>query len=341
METEVLRVNPLDPEPEIIDRAANVLAQGGLVAFPTETVYGLGGRAFDAAAVARIFAAKGRPATNPLIVHYAGPPFEASIADPLWPATAQRLTARFWPGPLTLVLPKHPDLPDIVTGGGPTWAVRMPDHAVSYALLSAAGPLAAPSANVSTAISPTTAEHVLDSLAGRIDLVLDGGPCPGGIESTVLDLTSSPARVLRPGPILPSELSAVVGPVIAPQIDFSREHGPLPSPGTSIRHYAPRARLECYGNKLQAFTRIAELIAGGRFAHWLHRGDTANLSEAKLVRMPQSAPDYAAQLYGALHDADRSGADYIIVDLPPDHEDWLAVRDRLRRASTIWNTAGP
>ena len=339
METEVLPVNSRDPEPEIIDRAAKVLAQGGLVAFPTETVYGLGARAFDSAAVAGIFAAKGRPATNPLIVHYPGPPFETSIADPLWPETAQRLAARFWPGPLTLVLPKPPEVPEIVTGGGPTWAVRMPDHAVTYALLSAAGPLAAPSANVSMAVSPTTAEHVLDSLGGKVDLILDGGPCPGGIESTVLDLTTSPPRVLRPGPILPSELSAIVGPVIAPQINLSGQHGPLPSPGTSIRHYAPRARLECFGSNLQAFTRVAELVASGHFVHWLHHGDAAKLSGVKQVQMPQSAPDYAARLYGALHDADRSGADHIVVDLPPDEEAWLAIRDRLRRASAIWNAA--
>jgi L-threonylcarbamoyladenylate synthase len=340
MQTEILRVNPLDPDPEIIDRAAQVIAQGGLVAFPTETVYGLGARAFDAAAVGRIFAAKGRPAANPLIVHYAGPPFEASIADPLWPATAQRLAARFWPGPLTLVLPKHPDVPDIVTGGGPTWAVRMPDHAVTYALLSAAGPLAAPSANVSTAVSPTTAQHVLDSLGGRIDLVLDGGPCPGGIESTVVDLTCSPPRVLRPGPIVPSELSAVVGPVIAPRIDLSGEHGPLPSPGTSIRHYAPRAVLECYSDSTDASGRVDQLGQSLQRVRWLRRcSPDQNTGRVEQVEMSRNAPQYAAQLYGALHDADRSGADYIVVDLPPDQEEWLAVRDRLRRAAAVWKAA--
>jgi L-threonylcarbamoyladenylate synthase len=339
MKTDVLRVNPSEPEPEIIERASKVLAHGGLVAFPTETVYGLGAKAFDAAAVGRIFAAKGRPATNPLIVHFSGPPMAASVGDRLWPETAERLAARFWPGPLTLVLPKPRDLPDIVTAGGPTWAVRMPDHAVIYALLSAAGPLAAPSANVSTAVSPTTAEHVLESLGGRIELVLDGGPCPGGIESTVVDLTSSPPRVLRPGPILPSELSAVLGHVTAPPITLDHTSGPLPSPGTSIRHYAPRAGLECYGDERQASARIAELVAAGHSVHWLCQGNATGPAGVTLIRMPGDAPAYAARLYGALHDADRSGAGYIVVDLPPHEEQWLAVRDRLRRAAAVWSSA--
>jgi L-threonylcarbamoyladenylate synthase len=340
MKTEVHSVNPFEPEPDVIARAAEVLARGGLVAFPTETVYGLGARAFDPVAVARIFAAKGRPATNPLIVHLPEPPFEASLADPLWPETAQRLAARFWPGPLTMVLPKPPDVPDIVTGGGATWAIRMPDHAVTYALLLAAGPLAAPSANVSTAVSPTTAEHVLSSLDGKIDLILDGGACPGGIESTVLDLTSSPPRVLRPGPILPSELSAIIGPVVAPEVRLPGEHGPLPSPGTGIRHYAPRARLECYSDEAEASARADQLGKSGGRVRWLRHSTPSHRVEGlEQVEMPQDAPHYAAQLYGALHDADRRGATCVIIDLPPDDEEWLAVRDRLRRAATIWKTA--
>src|SRR5437660_12869477 len=177
-------------EPAAIAEAAAVLRRGGLVAFPTETVYGLGGNALDPAAVARIFAAKGRPATNPVIVHVAdaaGVPLVAAA----WPDPAARLAARFWPGPLTLVLPRRPEVPDVVTAAGPTVAVRVPAHPVARALLRAAGvPVAAPSANRSSELSPTTAEHVLRGLGGRIDLILDAGPCPGGIESTVLDLTS-------------------------------------------------------------------------------------------------------------------------------------------------------
>jgi L-threonylcarbamoyladenylate synthase len=343
MRTEVLRVDPTDPQPEVIARAAEVLKYRGLVAFPTETVYGLGARAFDAEAVAKIFAAKGRPANNPLIVHFAHLPFyDGSAPREHWPQSAEKLAAQFWPGPLTLVLPKPAEVPAVVTAGGPTWAVRMPDHAVAHALLVASGPLAAPSANASSGVSPTTAEHVLQSLDGRIDLVLDGGPCPGGIESTVLDLSTSPPRVLRPGPILPSELGGVIGEVTAPEIRVSDQHLRLSSPGTSIRHYAPRARLECYRDPVQASTRVAELSVSERQVHWLTRITARPPSASKIqtVQMPRDSADYAAQLYDALHNADRWAAEYVIVEMPPDEEEWLAVRDRLRRAATIWNSAG-
>jgi L-threonylcarbamoyladenylate synthase len=342
MRTEVLRVDSTDPQPEVIARAAAVLKNGGLVAFPTETVYGLGASAFDAAAVARIFAAKGRPANNPLIVHFARLPFQDADSPPRehWPASADRLAARFWPGPLTLVLRKPVEVPQIVTAGGPTWGVRMPDHAVAHALIAASGPLAAPSANVSSGVSPTTAEHVLQSLDGRIDLVLDGGSCPGGIESTVLDLTTSPPRVLRPGPIMPSKLRAVIGEVNSPQIRLSEEHESLPSPGTSIRHYAPRARLECYSDPELAICRALELAGLGMPLRWFCRGSPPNpdLDQVQTVQMPLESAGYAAQLYGALHEADRSAAEYIVLELPPDEEEWLAVRDRLRRGATIWNS---
>jgi L-threonylcarbamoyladenylate synthase len=340
MRTETLRVDPIDPQPDVIARAADVLKRGGLVAFPTETVYGLGARAYDAAAVAKIFAAKGRPANNPLIVHFAQLPFHGDEEPPreYWPESAQRLAARFWPGPLTLVLPKPAEVPAAVTAGGPTWGVRMPDHAVAHALLLASGPLAAPSANASSGVSPTTAEHVLASLDGRIDLVLDGGPCAGGIESTVLDLCTSPPRVLRPGPIMPSELRAVIGEVTTAQIRLGDEHAPLPSPGTSIRHYAPRARLECYSDPAQALARVSEMDRSSTQVRWLTRRSTQPPVSCyvQIVQMPLESAGYAAQLYDALHDADRWGAEYIVVELPPDEEEWLAVRDRLRRATTIW-----
>ncbi len=340
MNTEILPVNPANPEPAVIAHAAEVLARGGLVAFPTETVYGLGARAYDADAVGRIFAAKGRPATNPLIVHFAELPFDESQSEAAWFQPAQRLATRFWPGPLTMVLPKPPDLPAIVTGGGATWAVRIPDHAVSYALLQAAGPLAAPSANLSTAVSPTTAEHVQWSLGGKIDLILDGGRCSGGIESTVIDLTSTPPRVLRPGLISPSELGSVIGPVAAPAITTIVEQGPERSPGTSIRHYAPRAILECYSDVRKAMARTIELAESGQQVRWLRHSDAdAGRPLVAIVQMPASAAQYAAQLYHALHDADASGAQFVIVDLPPDGEAWLAVRDRLRRAAAVWQGA--
>jgi L-threonylcarbamoyladenylate synthase len=338
MQTEVVRINPIDPEPELIARAAEVLQRGGLVAFPTETVYGLAARAFDAGAVGRIFTAKGRPTNNPLIVHLAAAPV-SGIVSQHWPEQANQLAARFWPGPLTLVLPKPPELPAIVTAGGPNWAIRVPDHVVAHALILAAGPLAAPSANVSNTISPTTAEHVLASLSGRIDLVLDGGPCPGGIESTVLDMTSSPPRVLRPGPIWPSELSQILGEVIAADVRISDAHAQMPSPGTSIRHYAPRTPLECFASQSEAMSRIEVLGRSGQQVVWLRHTIQRNaniLPATRIYPMPLAAPDYAAQLYDTLHTADRFGVDVLVVDLPPDREEWLAVRDRLRRAASIW-----
>jgi L-threonylcarbamoyladenylate synthase len=294
--------------------------------------------AFDAQAVAKIFAAKGRPANNPLIVHLPGLPVDELGSTATWPAAASRLAARFWPGPLTLVLPKPTSLPVIVTGGGPTWAVRVPDHAVTHALLVASGWLAAPSANTSNTVSPTTAEHVLASLDGKIDLVLDGGRCPGGIESTVLDLTSSPPRLLRPGPIRPSELADVIGEVAAPQVRLEPTHTPLPSPGTSIRHYAPRATLECYADPTAACERVARLAGSANRVAWLRRSTVA-LEPPRLAceyQMPVDPARYASCLYDALHAADQRGDEYIVLDLPPDTEEWLAVRDRLRRAASVW-----
>jgi L-threonylcarbamoyladenylate synthase len=340
MKTEVLRVTSTEPDPAAIQQAAEILKAGGLVAFPTETVYGLGARAFDATAVRKIFAAKGRPANNPLIVHVAKPGVSTNTSLHIWPAAAARLAARFWPGPLTLVLPKPPALPDVVTAGGPTWAVRMPDHPVPHALILEAGALAAPSANVSSGISPTTADHVLDSLDGKIELVLDAGPCPGGIESTVIDLTASPPSVLRPGPIRPSELRAVIGEVRATEIRLDREMAPLPSPGTSIRHYAPRATLECFRDAKHAASRVNELHSAGKRVCWLSKSAAAPrevLRHCLTTPMPDDAAMYAATLYERLHSADRAGMDYIVLVLPPGDEAWLAVRDRLRRAATVWS----
>jgi L-threonylcarbamoyladenylate synthase len=239
-----------------------------------------------------------------------------------------------------MVLPKPSDLPGIVTAGGDTWAVRVPDHAVTHSLLLEAGPLAAPSANVSSAVSPTTAEHVLAGLDGRIDMVLDGGPCAGGIESTVIDLTASPPRVLRPGPVRPSELRRVVGEVVIADLQLADEVSRLPSPGTSIRHYAPRATLECYRDNATGAERVETLQRAGQSVAWLQRmpADPPVQKERCLVfTMPSQAASYATVLYDTLHGADRAGVEYIILDLPPDTEEWLAVRDRLHRAARLWN----
>jgi L-threonylcarbamoyladenylate synthase len=330
MHTSVVPVGAAAPAAESIARAADVLRAGGLVAFPTETVYGLGALALDAAAVGRIFAAKGRPANNPVIVHVADAAAARRVtAD--WPDAADRLADRFWPGPLTLVLPRGAAVPDAVTAGGPTVAVRVPAHPVALALLRAVGaPVAAPSANRSSELSPTRAEHVLRGLDGRIDLVLDAGPTAGGIESTVLDVSSTPPRLLRPGLIGPAELEAVVGPLTRGA--RAAPSAALPSPGMLPRHYAPRTPLECVQN---GWERVAALLNAGARVGWLTFGSAPIPSPPGLIglEMPADAAAYAARLYDALHVLDGARLDRIVVDRPPDGEAWLAVRDRLRRAA--------
>lgn len=308
--------------PDAIARAASLLRAGGLVAFPTETVYGLGADARNAGAVRRIFAAKGRPASNPLIVHVAEAGLVSTVAD-AFPEPARRLAERFWPGPLTLVLTKRGDVPDEVTAGGPTVAVRVPAHPVARQLLIEAGiPLAAPSANRSTQLSPTRAEHVLASLGDAVDLILDGGACPGGIESTVVDVTTSPPRLLRPGLVSLTELEAIVGAVALGPND----HAVSRSPGLMERHYAPRTPL------ILGDADVArELVASGRRVAWVTRPGRADVSGATRHELPGDEAGYAAELYAALHELDAIGLDAIVVDPPP--ETWHAIRDRLQRAT--------
>lgn len=307
--TAIWPVDPADPDPSTLARAADLLRAGRLVAFPTETVYGLGAVATDEFAVKAIFAAKGRPATNPVIVHVADPGDVLSVAAS-WPDAAARLAAAFWPGPLTLVLPKRDDLPAVVTAGGPTVAVRCPDHPVARALLRAVGaPLAAPSANRSTELSPTRAEHVLKGLDGRIDAILDAGPCRAGLESTVVDLSDG-VRILRPGPITATMLERVVGPV---GIGHAVE-GIAKSPGLMAKHYSPRTPVVLAADRAEA-----ERLAGAT-------GTVVDLGTDPTVA--------AANLYATLHALDDGRFDRIAVVRPPDSTDWAAVQDRLRRAAT-------
>lgn len=327
----VLPVDPKDPEPNVIARAAGVLRAGGLVVFPTETVYGLGAHALDPAAVDRIFAAKGRPAHNPVIVHVAAADKAVQVVAS-WPEIAAQLAERFWPGPLTLVLPRRAEVPDVVTAGGPTVAVRVPSHPVALALLRAAGvPVAAPSANPSGELSPTRAEHVNRDLALCVDAILDAGPTSGGIESTVLDLTASPPRLLRPGLIGIAELEAVVGPLSLQAIPLGEV---LPAPGLLARHYSPKTPLECIEGDAQE--RVSQLVAEGKRVGWLAFGASkAAPTGAMRVVMPADPAEYAAQLYALLHQLDSAGLDRIVAALPPDSEEWLAIRDRLRRAKSL------
>ncbi len=318
----------------VIAEAAAILQQGGLVAFPTETVYGLGANALDAAAVARIFKAKGRPSRNPIIVHVTGAEAARALVSS-WPATAEQLAARFWPGPLTLVLPKSPVVPDMVTASGPNVGLRAPAQPIAQALLRTAGvPIAAPSANRSTFISPTTAQHVLRSLGGQIDLILDGGPTSAGIESTVLDLTCDPPRILRPGPIGVEELEACVGRVLVGPAASPSATSPLAAPGLMARHYAPNATLLLATGDGQH--EVGRLVSENNHVGWLvfSTSGLERPADVELVVMPDEAVAYAARLYAVLHDLDDAGVDRIVVAKVPDSPEWTAIRDRLNRAAT-------
>ncbi|MFN0137971.1 MAG: L-threonylcarbamoyladenylate synthase [Phycisphaerae bacterium] len=318
------------PDERAIERAAGLIRAGRLVAFPTETVYGLGANALDAAAVAAIFHAKGRPARNPIIVHVATVDAARALVRE-WPGAADVLARKFWPGPLTLVLLKAACVPDIVTAGGDTVAIRCPAHPVALALLQVAGvPIAAPSANRSNHISPTRAKHVRRSLGDRVDMVLDGGPTTSGIESTVVDLVRSPRRVLRLGPITPSEIAAALGePVLSGAM--IGDSGVRRSPGQLPRHYSPRAGVVL----LQRGDVAAIGDAGAARVGWLALADEHAVQPANLTRidMPPSPTEYAARLYDALHVLDAMSLERIFVTMPPDEEAWHAVRDRLARAA--------
>ena len=325
---------------EALDRAAALLADGGLVAIPTETVYGLAANALDADAVERIFTAKGRPATNPLIVHVADARMARSLAG-AWPTAAERITTALWPGPVTVIVPRGPRVPTAVTAGGPTVAVRCPEHPLARRLIEKVGlPLAAPSANRSTQLSPTTAGHVLEGLGGRVDLILDGGPCGRGIESTVVDCTVDPPRILRPGPISRGELeTAVGGPVVDEGTASASAGEPARSPGLQSRHYCPRTPLEVSAVSAAA-ERVAALVRAGRRVGWLTlRGDDPQVRslaasrDLLVVPMPADPAAFAASLYATLHAVDRRSLDAIVVDAPPDDDAWLPVCDRLRRAA--------
>jgi L-threonylcarbamoyladenylate synthase len=331
MNTRWQKIDPQHPEAELLAEAGAILRQGGLVAFPTETVYGLGANALDAAAVQGIFTAKGRPANNPIIVHVADLAHVAQVAAEL-PAVVPLLAEQFWPGPLTLVLPKQPHVPSVVTAGGPTVAVRVPRHPVALGLIRAAGvPLAAPSANRSEQLSPTMAEHVWRDLQGRIDLLLDGGPTAGGIESTVLDVTVTPPRLLRPGLISAADLEALLGPV---QRSAGVNEAPtLPSPGMLRRHYAPRTPLELVDDADEGRQQVQTLARAGKKIGWLTLQPESSREGSIVVQMPPTAVAYAAKLYAVLHDLDQQQLDRIVVVMPPQTEEWLAIRDRLQRAA--------
>lgn len=330
---EVLRVDATAPAPDTIARAAAIIRAGGLVAMPTETVYGLAGNALEPASIARIYAAKGRPAHNPLIAHVADAAQAQSLAAE-WPEMARALAARFWPGPLTLVVRRKALVPTELTAGLDTFGVRVPDHPVALALIRAAGvPLAAPSANRFTEVSPVTAAQVARGLGAAVDLILDAGHTRVGIESSVVDVSGGRPVLLRPGMIAQEALEAVVGPVSRHR-GVAREDAARPSPGMVARHYAPHARVELVPmHGLPAAIAHARqggvATAIGCIAHT--QSPPSGLAFAR--QLPAAPDGYASVLYDALHDADAAGCALLLIEDVPADAAWDAIRDRISRAA--------
>jgi len=330
---------------EAVESAAELLRAGELVALPTETVYGLAANAWDAAAVARIYEVKGRPARNPIIVHVAGLELARECVAS-WPPLADKLAGAFWPGPLTLVLPRSPRVPDVVTAGGPTVGVRWPSHPFIQAVIRACGfPLAAPSANPANQVSPTNAEHVRKDFEGKIPLIVDGGPSQVGLESTVLDLAAAPPAVLRPGMIHAESLLAVMGEKEIGLSALNRTSGPeteLRSPGMLRKHYSPRARLVVlhWTDEEDLKRRIAESLASEgcasvslRQCHVIaHTRLPKGADFGRVASMERDPAAFARDIYAQLHQSDALGARLIIVEAPPPGEDWRGITDRLARA---------
>ena len=308
-----------------ITDAVSVLRRGALVAVPTETVYGLAARALDARALAAVFEAKGRPTTHPLIAHVLDLDAALRVASDI--GAARALAAAFWPGPLTFILPRRSDVPDSLSGGLPTVAVRAPAHPVARALIAALGePIAAPSANRYQHVSPTEAQHVARSLGDKVSLILDGGPCARGIESTVVDLVGPP-RILRLGPITLGALRQVMPEVAMVDERVVDEGTQRASPGLDARHYAPSVPAHLVDLSFQGFSSGDALVAHGDASALVARG-------VRVVQLPREPGAYANGLYAALHTLESEGVARIFVERVPDGEAWDAVRDRLSRATT-------
>ncbi len=336
-----------------VERAVALLQAGEVIGLPTETVYGLAANALNAEAVARIYAIKGRPEYNPIIVHVASLVLAKSCAAD-WPEAATRLAEAFWPGPLTLVLPKSHSIPPIVTAGGGTVGIRWPSHPFMQAVIRRGGfPIAAPSANLSNQLSPTNAVHVQSGLGNRIPMIVDGGQCQVGIESTVVDLTGPTARILRPGMIDASAIQRVLSAPSPSDPRSSAKPSPTPdpstfpapssesqtlkSPGQLPKHYAPKARLLVLSwNSQAAFQRLLHDHAAG--CHRVHavayQVIPNSLPEDRVSVIPDDPEAYARALYSELHRCDDEGADLILVEAVPDTPEWHGIADRLKRAAT-------
>lgn len=347
---EILPTNTPALFAEAVRRAAGELARGGVVALPTETVYGLAANALSTEAVGKIYTLKGRPAHNPVIVHVASRSMAMAMSSD-WTALADRMADAFWPGPLTLVVRRSAPIPDIVTAGGPTVGLRWPSHPLMPAVIQACGfPLAAPSANLANQLSPTCAAHVASQLGDRLSLIIDGGDCNVGIESTVVDVTGSTPVVLRPGIISAeailvaargwtgSTARAIPDRQSVPDVpDTLTSSEALRSPGQLTRHYAPRQRMVIWNWKDEA--DLHQQVAGEGLAPddigviaYRHIPLSGRFSHTHII--PDDAEAYARALYGQLHQCDAHGYRLIIVEEPPDRPEWEGVRDRLRRGSS-------
>ena len=320
-----------------VQRAAELLRAGEVVALPTETVYGLAANALDPVAVAKIYEMKGRPAHNPIIVHVDGLDMaRRCVRD--WPDAAERLAGAFWPGPLTIVLPRATAIPDLVTGGGDTVGVRWPQHPFMREVIRACGfPLAAPSANLSNQLSPTNAEHVSKRLGGSLRLIVDGGHSNVGIESTVVDLTANPPRVLRPGMIHAESLAAALGNAELGTGNSERTPADvLRSPGQLPKHYSPKARLLvlAWHGEAELKAELSKLgVATGSASVLAHTQIPLGGGFGSVSVIPHDAEAYARALYAELHLCDERGAACIVVEAPPDTPEWRGIADRLRRAA--------
>ncbi len=342
--SEVITITTPGKFQRAVEKAAALLRAGEIVALPTETVYGLAANALDPQAVARIFEAKGRPAHNPVIVHVADVAMARECAGE-WPVLAARLADEFWPGPLTLVVERADEVPDVVTAGGETVGLRRPRHDFFEAVIRECGfPLAAPSANVSNQLSPTTAAHVAEQMTDRVPLIVDGGACDVGIESTVVDATGNRPVVLRPGMIGEGELlrvwereSAGVGRMEEEKKDEDASNpAPLRSPGQLSRHYAPKAKLIVlkWTNEAELADRLKELQVDPADACLVTFGSKATVGGWKeIIRLPSAPAAAARALYASLHEADRVGGSWIVAEALPPGPEWRALGDRLKRAS--------
>jgi L-threonylcarbamoyladenylate synthase len=332
--TEILSTHTPELFRAAVKRAAELLRAGEVVALPTETVYGLAANALDAQAVAKIFQIKGRPANNPIIVHVTNVEM-AKRCVKKFPGIAEKLSKAFWPGPLTMVLPRAKIIPDNVTAGGETVGIRWPSHPFIQAVIRECDlPLAAPSANLSNRISPTNAEHVRAQLDGKIPLIVDGGQSQVGIESTVLDLTVSPPNILRPGMIHAESLAAVIGNIQHPT--FNIQHPTLRSPGLLEKHYSPKAKLLALNWKSNADLQsqlVTRHLSPATCFIIAHSQIPSGEIFADVSVMPLDAEAFARAIYAELHRCDDAGAKIIVVEAPPETPDWSGIADRLRRAA--------